>query len=143
MKNIFLVFTHLLFVISKGFRAGGMKALIAENLLLKQQLLFLARSRKRAPNHSALDRFLLGLWATFLDLRRIRRVAIIIKPSTLLRCHQALIHLKYRWLYSSPKRSKPGPKGPSHELIQLVVELKHRNPRFGCPKIAEQLSKNF
>ena len=37
MKNIFLVFTHLLFVISKGFRAGGMKALIAENLLLKQQ----------------------------------------------------------------------------------------------------------
>jgi len=43
---------------SKGFRPGGMKALIAENLLLKQQLFLLTPSCKRAPygqkTHTAL-----------------------------------------------------------------------------------------
>ncbi len=73
-----------------------MKALIAENLLLKQQLFLLTRSRKRAPNLSPLDRFLLGLWTLVLDPRRIKRTAILVKPSTFLRCHQALIKWKYR-----------------------------------------------
>ena len=80
MKNMFMVFTYLLFVIPKWFRIGGMKALIAENLLLKQQLFLLTRSRKRAPNLSPLDRFLLGLWTICLDPRRIRRAAILVQP---------------------------------------------------------------
>lgn len=117
MKNIFMIFTDLLFVIYKGFRIGGMKALIAENLLLKQQLFLLTRSRKRAPNLSPLDRFLLGLWTLVLDPRRIKRAAILVKPSTLLRYHQALIKWKYRLLYSSRKRGKPGPKGPARQLV--------------------------
>ena len=121
-----------------------MKALIAENLLLKQQLLLLTRSRKRAPKLSPLDRFLLGLWTIFLDPRRIKQTAFLVKPSTLLRCHQTLIKWKYRLLFSSrKKRGKPGPKGPSRQLIDLVLEMKRRNPRFGCPKIAEQISKTF
>jgi len=41
------------------------------NLLLKQQLFLITRPRKRAPNLSPLDRFLLGLWTIFLDPRRI------------------------------------------------------------------------
>lgn len=32
---------------------------------------------------------------------------------------------------------------PPRKLIELVLELKRRNPRFGCPKIAEQISKTF
>jgi hypothetical protein len=47
-----------------------MKVVVAENLLLKQQLLVLTRSRKRAPNLSSFDRFFLGLWSTFLNPRR-------------------------------------------------------------------------
>ena len=35
---------------------------------------------------------------------------------------------------------RPGPKGPSSELIAAVVETKRRNPRMGCRKIAEQIS---
>ncbi len=35
------------------------------------------------------------------------------------------------------------PKGPSQELIRVIVEMKHRNPGYGCPKIAEQISKLF
>ncbi len=61
MKNIFMVFIYLVCLTNKLLRLGGMKALIAENLLLKQQLLLITRSRKRAPNLSPLDRFLLGL----------------------------------------------------------------------------------
>ena len=38
---------------------------------------------------------------------------------------------------------KPGPKGPSQELIHAIVELKSRNPRFGYPRIARIISKTF
>ena len=51
---------------------------------------------------------------------------------------------KYRRLFSStscPK--KPGPKGPDEALIQAIVELKSRNPRFGCPRIARIISHTF
>src|ERR1700751_5843912 len=42
----------------------------------------------------------------------------------------------------SPRR-KPGPKGPSTELIAAIIELKSRNPKFGCVRIAQQLSHVF
>jgi len=89
MKNIFMVFIDLVCLPNKLLRRGGMKAVIAENLLLKQQLLLITRSRKRAPNLAPLDRCLLGLWTIVLDPRRIKRAAIPVQPSTLLRCHQA------------------------------------------------------
>lgn len=61
----------------------------------------------------------------------------------LLRFHTALKTHKYRWLYFPSRRRKPGPNGPASELIRAIVELKQRNPRFGCPRIAEQLAKIF
>jgi transposase InsO family protein len=75
--------------------------------------------------------------------RRLARAALIVRPSTLLRCHRALAELKLRWLYSSAVRRKPGPKGPRPELIDAIRELKRRNPHLGCPKIAQQLAKSF
>ena len=60
---------------------------------------------------------------------------MILKPSTLLYFHRALVKRKYRLLYSPRKRRRPGPKGPSKELIDAVVEMKRRNPRFGCRKM--------
>lgn len=101
------------------------------------------RSRRRAPKLGASQRLLLGFWSLFLNPRRIWRSAVILKPSTLLRFHTALKAHKYRWLYCAGQRSKPGPKGPASELIRAIVELKQRNPRFGCPRIAEQLAKTF
>ena len=35
------------------------------------------------------------------------------------------------------------PKGPSADLIRAVVEMKERNPRWGCPRIAEQIALAF
>lgn len=46
-------------------------------------------------------------------------------------------------MYSSRTRKKPGPKGPSEQLIHAIVELKRRNPTFGCPRITLIVSKTF
>jgi len=71
------------------------------------------------------------------------RAAIILKPATLLRFHRGLKDFKYRFLYSSRPKKKPGPKGPSAQLLRAICELKRRNPRFGCPKTAQHLAKTF
>jgi len=68
-------------------------------------------------------------------------MAVILQVSTLLGFHQALVKRKYHLLYSARKRRRPGPKGPSEELIESVIEMKRRNPRVGCRKIAEQISE--
>ena len=143
MKDMLILLAHLLTTIAKLLGPGGASAVVADSLLMKQQLLVINRSRRRAPNLSALDRFLLGFWSLFLNPCRIQRAAVIIRPSTLLKFHNLLKKRKYRLLYSSGSKGKPGPKGPSRELIQAIVELKQRNPRFGCPRIAQQINKAF
>jgi hypothetical protein len=70
-------------------------------------------------------------------------VAIAFKPSTLLSFHRALVQRKYRLLFSLKQRTKPGPKGPTADLIGAVVEMKKRNPTWGCPKIADQINLAF
>jgi transposase InsO family protein len=107
---------------------------------LKQQQIIHSRSRRRAPNLTARDRVLLGFWSLFLNPRRIARSAIIIKPFTLLSFHNALKKRKYRLLYSTRGGRKPGPTGPSKEVINAIVEMKRRNARFGCPRIAQQIN---
>jgi transposase InsO family protein len=143
MKINFLFFASFLTTLAKLLGPGGTKALMAENLLLKQQLLLLTRTRQRAPNLSTTHRVLLGFWALFLTPRRMARSAIFIRPSTLLKFHHCLIRRKYQMLFSSQSRTKPGPKGPSDALIRAIVELKRRNPRFGCPRIALIISRTF
>jgi transposase InsO family protein len=143
MKDVIYLLFHLLTTLTKLIRPGGSRTVIAENLLLKQQLIIHSRTRERAPNLSVRDRALLGFWSLFLNPRRIARSAIIIKPSTLLRFHNALKKRKYRQLYSPHGGCKPGPKGPSKEIISAIVDMKQRNPRYGCPRIAQQINLAF
>lgn len=144
MKDLLILLAHLLTTIAKLLGPGGAKAIVADSLLMKQQLLIINRSRQRAPNLSTLDRFLLGFWSLFLNPRHLRRAAVIIRPSTLIKFHNLLKQRKYPRLYSSASsKRKPGPEGPSQELIQAIVEMKQRNPRFGCPRIAQQINKAF
>jgi hypothetical protein len=56
---------------------------------------------------------------------------------------QPLEKRKYRLPYSSASKRKPGPKGPSCEPIQAIVDLKRRNPRFGCPRVTQQIDQAF
>lgn len=69
--------------------------------------------------------------------------AVIVKPSTLLRLYEVLVKAKYRLLFSSRRKRKPGPKGPSEEIIRAIVETKRRNPRYGCPRIALLICRVF
>jgi ribosomal protein L32E len=62
------------------------------------------------------------------------RLGALVKPATLFKFHQALVEGKYS---SSSQRRHPVPKGPSPELIAAIVEMKQRNPRFDCVRIAQ------
>ena len=144
MKNLLITLLHFAVVTAKLSGPGGVRAVIAENLVLKQQLIVLRRGRQRAPNLVLSDRLICGLASLFLSSARIRKVAIGLRPSTLLALHQALVQRKYRRLFSSSQcRKTPGPKGPSDALIQAILELKSRNPRFGCPRIARIIAHTF
>ena len=66
-----------------------------------------------------------------------------LRAATLLAFHQCLVRRKYRALFSSLGHRKPGPKGPSEELVRVIVALKRRNPRSGCPRIALIIARTF
>ena len=56
MSAALLTLLHLAVAAAKLCRPGGVRAVIAENLLLKQQLIVLRRARQRAPNLTVGDR---------------------------------------------------------------------------------------
>src|SRR5471030_3127650 len=143
ITEIFALIAHLVTTLVRVALPGGVCAVIAESLLLKHQLLILNRSRDRAPSLTPWDRLLFGIGAFLVSAQRLPKIAILIKPATLLRFHRALIQRKYRMLFTPRGRQRPGPKGPSKELIAAILEMKHRNPRFGCPRIAQEIAHAF
>ena len=144
MGSLLLALLHAAVMAAKLCGPGGVRAVIAENLLLRQQLIVLRRARRRAPKLSVSDRLLCGFESLFLTPSRIRKLALALRPSTLLAFHRALVRRKYRRLFSSTARPRrPGPKGPDDAVIRAIVELKSRNPRFGCPRIARIISQTF
>ena len=143
MGHLFMLFVHGLATIARLFGPGGIRSVVAESVLLKHQLLILNRSHQRAPNLRASDRFVAGICTLFMRPARLIRSAIVLKPSTLLNLHRALRNRKYHILFSSKRRNKPGPKGPAKETINAIVATKERNPSWGCPRIAQQVSLAF
>lgn len=141
MRLLPFLFIHFLTALAKLLGPGGIQAILAENLLIKHQLLVLNRTRQRAPALSAGDRVFMGFWTLFIHPRRLLRAAVVIKPATLLKFHRALIKRKFRLLFSSRRGDKPGPQGPSAELVRAIVAIKQRNPRYGCPGIAFIITK--
>ena len=65
MKDLLILLAHLLTTIAKLLGPGGVKTIVADSLLMKQQHLIMNRTRRRAPNLSMVDRFLLGFWSLF------------------------------------------------------------------------------
>ena len=55
---------HIQVTVAKLLRPGGVRAVAAESLLLKHQLLISNRPRRRAPNLTTRDRFVLSTAAT-------------------------------------------------------------------------------
>ena len=104
MRDLAILFIHLLATIAKMTRPGGARAVVAESLLLKHQLTVLNRGRERAPNLRPMDRVLAGLCTLFIRRGRFFRIAIVLKPSTLLAFHPVLEKRKYRQLFT-PNRT--------------------------------------
>src|SRR6516225_3616082 len=143
MRDLLTLVVHLITTVFQLARPGGLRAVVAESVLAKHQLLILNRSRRRAPNLRIRDRLIAGFCSLWIKPSRLRKVAIAFKTSTLLSFHRALVQRKYRLLFSPKQRNKPGPKGPAADLIRAVVEMKKRNPTWGCPQIAAQINLAF
>ena len=143
MRDLAILFVHLLVTIARFFGPGGARSIVAESLLVKRQLLILNRSRARAPVLRPADRIIVGLCTILIRPTRLLRSAIVLKPATILSFHRALVKRKYRLLFTPKNRCKPGPTGPSTELVSAIVEMKRRNPNFGYQRIANQISLVF
>src|SRR5713101_7103130 len=143
VRDLAVLFLHLLATVARLAGPGGARSVVAESVLVKQQLLILNRSRSRSPHLLFADRMVAGVCALLMRPSRLIRSAIVLKPSTLLRLHRALTKRKYRRLFSPQVRKKPGPKGPTQEVMAAVVDMKQRNPTWGCPRIAQQIALAF
>ena len=81
--------------------------------------------------------------AGMVSTKRLSRIAIAIKPATLLKFHRAFVKRKYRLLFSNKSPKKPGPIGPNQAIINAIPEMKSRNPLFGYYRIAMQINIAF
>ena len=67
-----------------------------------------------------MDRLVLGACALLVSPKRLSKMAVILKPSTLLYFHRALVKRKYRLLYSPRKRGRPDPKVRQKNSLALL-----------------------
>ncbi len=88
MRDLAILFIHLVVTVARLFGPGGARSIVAESLLVKHQLLILNRSRARAPDLRPSDRFIVGLGARLMRPARLVRSAIVLKPSTILSFHR-------------------------------------------------------
>src|ERR1700681_3013353 len=124
MRDLAVLFLHILATLARLAGPGGARAVVAESVLVKHQLLMLNRSRRRSPNLRLADRVVAGVCTLVMRPSRLVRAAIVLKPSTLLRLHQALTTRKYRRLFSSTVRKKPGPKGCGPQKFDASENLR-------------------
>ena len=141
MASVLYLLMELLRVCFRLLIPGGLRKVASEYLLMKHQLCVISQKRRRAPNLDATDRFIFGFLALWVHPRRLLRSAVVISPGTLLRFHRAMVKRKYRKLFTPSSRRKPGPKGPCAQLIKLVIDIKVKNPRYGCERIAFLVSE--
>jgi hypothetical protein len=110
MRELAILFVHLVATLAKCLRPRGVRAVVAESLLLTQQLIVLNRSRERAANLRPMDRAIAACCAVFLSRARLLKSAVVLKPSTILGFHRALVARKYRLLFTPKRGGRPDPK---------------------------------
>ena len=108
--------------------------LLAENALLRQQLIVLKRQVKR-PACTKTDRILLVLFAR--AVRAWKQTLFLVQPETLLRWHRELFRLYWR------RRSKVLSHKPrvAAETIALIKEMTMKNRLWGAERIRGELLK--
>ncbi|MBP1599256.1 MAG: hypothetical protein H6Q05_4633 [Acidobacteria bacterium] len=73
MRDLVILFVHVIASLARLLGPGGLRSVVAESVLVKQQLLILNRSRQRSPNLRTSDRLVAGL------------CALLIRPARLIR----------------------------------------------------------
>ena len=71
MRDLAIIFIHLLVTIARLLGPGGARSVVAESLLVKHQLLIVNRSRARAPVLRPTGRLIVGLCAIFIRPARL------------------------------------------------------------------------
>ncbi|EFH80800.1 Integrase catalytic region [Ktedonobacter racemifer DSM 44963] len=112
----------------------GKAELLAENALLRQQLIILHREVKR-PTYRKTDRLLLVLLARM--VRTWKQALLLVQPETLLRWHRELFRLFWK------RTSKAHERKPklSSETISLIKEMAANNRLWGAESIRGELLK--
>jgi hypothetical protein len=77
MRDFAILFIHLILTVSKLMRPGGGRAVVAESLILKHQLVVPNRARDRAPNLRPMDRTIAGLCTIFIRPYRTTTVSCV------------------------------------------------------------------
>ena len=108
--------------------------LVAENALLRQQLIVLRRQVKR-PACAKTDRMLLVLLARM--VRTWKQALFIVQPETLLRWHRQGFRLY--WKYKS-RAAAPKPKIAA-ETVALIKQMARDNRLWGAERIRGELLK--
>jgi len=108
-------------------------ALVAENMMLRQQLIVVQRSTPR-PKFRPIDRILLcwlsRLWSGW------RAAALITQPSTVIRWHRQGFKLYWRW----KSRKRPGRPKVEREVRDLIRRMCRENPTWGASRIQSELA---
>ena len=81
MREFAILLVHLIGILARLAKPGGLRSVVAESVLVRHQLLILNRGRKRAPNLRATDRIIAGLCTLFIAPARVLRSAIVLKPA--------------------------------------------------------------
>jgi putative transposase len=112
----------------------GKAELLAENALLRQQLIILRRQIKR-PVYKKSDRLLLLLLARMVQTWK--QALFLVQPETLLRWHRELFRLF--WKHKSQAQAKKPRLSP--EIIALIKEMAATNRLWGAERIRGELLK--
>ena len=142
MRDVVILFVHLVVTVIRLAGPGGLRSIVAESVLVKHQLRILNRGPQACAQSARGGSYPRRFVRPFMRPARVLRSAIVL-TSTLLHLHSVLRRRKYRMLFSPKRGRRPGPNGPKKELIDAVVEMKRRNPNWGCPRIAQQIALAF
>ena len=114
--------------------ARGKSELIAENALLRQQLIILRRQIKR-PTYRKADRLLLVVLARIVGTWK--QALFLVQPETLLRWHRELFRVF--WKHKSKAHARKPKLSP--ETISLIQEMATNNRLWGAERIRGELLK--
>lgn len=76
MRDLAILIIHILVSVARLMRPGGARAVVAESLLVKHQLVILNRGPERAPNLRPMDHIIAGLCTLVIRPGRLIHIAV-------------------------------------------------------------------